>query len=46
MEPLALIHIAAIIFWLGVASIEFVIELADIEKSAVVRLHQIADRYV
>lgn len=46
MDILILLHLTSLSFWLGVVSVEFIFERACIEKSAVVRLHKLTDRYV
>ena len=46
MDYLALVHVIAISFWLGVISVEVIFERAPIDKGATVLLHQLTDRYV
>jgi len=46
MDHLALIHVIAISFWLGVISVEVIFERARIDKGSIVLLHQLTDRYV
>jgi len=46
MDHLVLIHIIAISFWLGVVSVEVIFERARIDKSSIVLLHQLTDRFV
>jgi hypothetical protein len=46
MDYLALIHVIAISFWLGVISVEVIFERARIDKGSIVLLHQLTDRYV
>jgi len=46
MDHLVLVHIIAISFWLGVVSVEVIIERARIDRNSIVRLHQLVDRFV
>ena len=46
MDNLALIHVLAITFWLGVISVEVIFERAKIDQSATVVLHKLTDRYI
>lgn len=46
MSDLALIHVIAIAFWLGVVAVETVFEKAPIDKNAIAHLHSLTDRFV
>lgn len=46
MDPLIILHLTALSFWLGVVSVEFIFERAKIGKEVVIRLHKLTDRYV
>lgn len=46
MSAIAILHLFAIAFWLGVVSVEFAFERARIGKTNVIRLHKTVDRYI
>lgn len=46
MSALALVHITAIAFWLGVVAVELVFEKSSIDRGAITQLHKLTDRFV